>query len=938
MLRSAGPPLGSESRGREVRIEVHARIAAGGYAWIGVGRIDAGAPLRVDFREGLPKDWEVVARPMEDRSELVTGGIPFRRRAAVYSLIPNQGAREIPCGFRAERLFLLGGTAASGKPLETYGSIEIVYRDGPAEWAVALGPPWCYKWQEVPRAASSLWTKEERSMNRATPVRRAIPALCVACGVLLCGAVRADDAPAPDRDEPCARSVAIFSQLELDQGASETVRFTAPPLSEGRGAVLVLKARLDTPNVAGHTPALRLDLNGTRLEGRRLVNKPARVASRAGRIYSMAAGDRMMTFYSPDFASPDEHPHYGLQEGVKACDFELRVTDLLRPGENELVVQNAADPRVQRVLVAAEARLELREPPPPPPGPAAAPTGPLPRYEPRATFETDYTARELPEAKIEVAVAGERFVVESRFSTPKPEWTHGGNAYFRHERRVEQRPEAILVFDTFTNLTSENLAVMHRHAASLGDRSTRVWLSGLIHPSGTGSVADSSNPTSLAATATSGIGLIALDDVFRLHVTSSAEDGAVALADNYLALKPKAAYTAEWAIVPCDAPDYWRFINTCRRLVDANFTIPGAFAFLRASHHTAAWTDEQVRDFLRFKDATYACASIGRYQGRNAHGTAFQRVDHDVYREAFARRRRLAQEVKNLVYFHCFLDTTDEAPEQYADSRTLLPDGKQADYGMPYQRLFFPTESNSYGPAIARNVDVILDGIGAEGVYWDEHEYSARQYHYGEPWDGVSCDVDPQRMTIRRLKSSVTLLSEPWRLALARRIMTRGPLVGNGVPRTRAMAALEFPCFVETGSISNCTRAHLYSPIALGDHLTERSEEDAYGTMLAALDFGCVYHWYNDLNVVPTHHHLTRSMYPITPLELHEGFVLGRERVVTNRSGQFGFGDACRHETHVFNHEGREVAQYDAPLLEIDGKTYTELRIPEGWSAAIVRK
>ena len=44
-----------------------------------------------------------------------------------------------------------------------------------------------------------------------------------------------------------------------------------------------------------------------------------------------------------------------------------------------------------------------------------------------------------------------------------------------------------------------------------------------------------------------------------------------------------ATYTAEWAIVPCEAPDYWRFINTCRRLVGANFTIPGAFAFLRAS-------------------------------------------------------------------------------------------------------------------------------------------------------------------------------------------------------------------------------------------------------------------------------------------------------------------------------------------------------------------
>jgi hypothetical protein len=152
------------------------------------------------------------------------------------------------------------------------------------------------------------------------------------------------------------------------------------------------------------------------------------------------------------------------------------------------------------------------------------------------------------------------------------------------------------------------------------------------------------------------------------------------------------------------------------------------------------------------------------------------------------------------------------------------------------------------------------------------------------------------------------------------------------------MAALKFPCFVETGSISNCTRAQLYSPIALGDHLTERSEHDAYGTMLAALDYGCLYHWYNDVNVVPTHHHLTRYMYPITPVELHEGFVLGRERIVTKRSGRYGFGDASAHEVHVFDHNSREVDGYSAPWVEQDGKTYTELRLPEGWSAAVVRK
>jgi len=151
------------------------------------------------------------------------------------------------------------------------------------------------------------------------------------------------------------------------------------------------------------------------------------------------------------------------------------------------------------------------------------------------------------------------------------------------------------------------------------------------------------------------------------------------------------------------------------------------------------------------------------------------------------------------------------------------------------------------------------------------------------------------------------------------------------------MAALRFSCFVETGTFTRCRRAHLYSPIALGDHLTERSERDAYQQMLAALNYGCVYHWYNDVTVIPTHHHLTRYMFPITPIELHEGYLLGEERIVTNRSGLFGWGDDSAHEVHVFNADGIEVEGFDAPLVTRDGKTYTELRIAEDWSAAIIR-
>jgi hypothetical protein len=79
-------------------------------------------------------------------------------------------------------------------------------------------------------------------------------------------------------------------------------------------------------------------------------------------------------------------------------------------------------------------------------------------------------------------------------------------------------------------------------------------------------------------------------------------------------------------------------------------------------------------------------------------------------------------------------------------------------------------------------------------------------------------------------------------------------------------------------------------------------------------------------------------MFPTTPLELHEGYLLGKERIVTKVSGLFGWGDRSQHEVHVFDAEGREVKDFKAPTVVRDGQTYTELRIAEDWSAAIIRR
>ena len=86
------------------------------------------------------------------------------------------------------------------------------------------------------------------------------------------------------------------------------------------------------------------------------------------------------------------------------------------------------------------------------------------------------------------------------------------------------------------------------------------------------------------------------------------------------------------------------------------------------------------------------------------------------------------------------------------------------------------------------------------------------------------------------------------------------------------------------------------------------------------------------------HPTITSQMFPITPLELHQGYIIGKERIVTKVSGKYGWGDAAQHEVHVYNERGKEVPDFVAPLTTEDGNTWTELRIGEDWSAVIVRK
>jgi len=740
-------------------------------------------------------------------------------------------------------------------------------------------------------------------------------------------------------------STPILETASLSPQVSKQVAFDPPPIPEGYEAVISLQARLDTPKAAGYTTALSLSLNGKTIGMGRLANKDDREERVNGHFINMAAGANFMVPYAPDFEATDKSTSYALKSGKSAL-YEFRVTDLLKNSGNSLVIKNLPRPGVDKTLVVGNIKLLYRVPEIPEvlQGP---PTGPLPALAPKMVEPVKYVITPKSDSSFSLQFDKSTFEVSSRYSTPAGKWESASNKYFSVKRDIQKHGEWIVVQDTFTNLTDENLPLMRRDEVNM--KPDKVWLGGLSPSNLAGTSSNPHNPTVFGVQDKIGIGMLPLDDIYQVHIKDYSTPQSIGLMDDTLVLQPKSTYTAEWAIVPVSSSDHFDFINATRRLLNVNYQFDGSFAFMRAHpKFEGSWNDQQIIDFATFKDAKYLCLTLGYpyYKGRMPHGTAFQQIDLSEWKKAIARRRKLLPSAKQVAYFHSFIDVADEAPEKFKDSRLLLPDGTQADYGQSIYKLFVPTENDSYGPAVAKNIDILLDDLRLDGVYWDEIDRSRYFYTYDpKQWDGVSADIDPKTMQITRLKSSVTLLTQPWRLKQAKRIMARGLLIGNGGnPSTRTMRDLHYVAFNETGSISHCVNNQLFTPIALGDHLTERSEEDAYRVMLSALNYGCLYYWYNDLTVIPTYHTLTQYMYPFTPVELHEGYVIGKERIITNRSGLFGWNDKSAHQVHLFDDTGHEVNLTDvkAPTVvktyEKDGKCWTELRIGEGWSAAIVRE
>jgi len=746
--------------------------------------------------------------------------------------------------------------------------------------------------------------------------------------------------------------------------------------------LLEVVARVQTERPSGSNYLLKMSLNSqvigpARARGvMRLLNKPlvAPVAANLPAPWFGNHGFRLV--YAPDFSAAGKISFYRGDPYTLVLD----VTDLVNPlAENRLELTNmlqpgrlALPPPAGNLVVA---RLVIRtRPQPSPMMTAAANAAPLINRGEPAAGPARYAGQLLAGGGFRITVGSRQWEFASAFSYPgaglnrlaprdavdatgQRGWTihvrpvaDGGEVMaqgpdYRLHRSVRFTPWKIEIADTLTNAhADEPLGMLVRHQTSLaGLKDPVIRLAGNADPA-VNDYYSPANPSVHVACGDQGLGLLCEDDVLRnqARLFCDQEPPAAGLRTEMLRLGPGESYTLRWSVYPVGGPDYYDFINLVRDDWGANLPVDGAWTFFHPDS-ILALPAEKIREQFQRLGIRYACYCGGWVDGKHDRKRiGFGAGVLDDYwadfrrrlREAAAKIHRAAPGVKVLVYYDTQRDTSEGSHERFRDSWLTDAQGRQVatDWSGLYSHTWsvVATLDNSFGRAMLEAVDRYLDDMRIDGLYWDEME----NVTYGMPLltynrgDGHSCLLDLKHYTIQREVGITALLGEGQRLAVIDRVRRRGGvLMGNGPAHTRAMLARGVPRMVEIQHNDYfCFEGNLGTPLG---YMGSRSD---FGNFSRALAMPCL--------PVGTRadyaFDISRHLFPLTPIELHYGYTLGRQRIVVLHSGSYGWsGQRCLVQAWDYHADGT-AAEADA-TTHVAAEARTEVRLAQGEAMVLER-
>ena len=569
-------------------------------------------------------------------------------------------------------------------------------------------------------------------------------------------------------------------------------------------------------------------------------------------------------------------------------------------------------------------------------------------------------------------INGQRYPVESTYSYPggganalavadspsvetEPVWTveagqrdantyhvTASGAYYRIERTIERSARRILVKDTITNTTGAALGILLSNHLTLSEKH---GFQETLLP----------NPSAFLGKKGLGLGLVALDDVYLEHYSTFCEDGSWGIRDGLFGLDAAASYTLEWAVYLNSTGDYYDFVNAVRKDQGYCPTVEGGFAFTDRREPPS----EEYVHARALRYASIGClGNVPDDPGLSLEGVEFIAYPQEctLLKETFAETRRRYPEMKVMFHIAHSLYTTNRPEQVFPDARVLDATGTQTDYGRQnpayYEKyfskervaegyrwyIFYPTMDNSFGKYMLNAIDYMLDELGVNGMFADgfTHGYGGR-FTY-DRWDKHTVAIDPETKSIRRKFASVNLMAQDVLIETARRVEAAGGVViANSYPGTRSLHQENVLYCLETaGGGKVCSRLYFTpSVIALGNPANLVSGRDVYEDILDKLKWGALYFYYGEKKV--SLDNIVTRMYPITVEAIHAGIIRGKERIITMKSGTYGWqGDTALHRTYAFDGRGEPFPHHFNSTGDSTG-CRTAIELSENQSAVIER-
>jgi hypothetical protein len=766
---------------------------------------------------------------------------------------------------------------------------------------------------------------------------------------------------------PAPATIKLADDRQVLAQADTTFSFDLAEVAPGKQVRLCLDARIEWGGLGGSTGAMSVTVNDQGLAGRHLVNKPLIFSMRNDEELSWGAetGNGYRLMYAPDFSDlikTDEAYEYGIPD-TDPFHFVWDITAYVRSGANS--VRIASTPGVSFSLRLRDVAVEIGEPLPPraapaPPGQVAAeaaPNGPLSLYVPRKPAELPATIAVSASGDLHFSLGQREFTVRSRSSLPQGAWSGNPSApanpavlsrgkkvfiswttdTYTFERQVTLHPDRIAVVDTFRNPGDALQGVIHEVRLELPERPNCTFLAGHVVKR-LRQRSSPSHPTALAEYGDLALGLVAEDDVFRVHSKVAVEEGALVLADPQLGIAPGQEQRLEWSVYAVPDGDYWDVVNAIRRNWGSNVTLRGPSKWV---HPAGVPTEsEPIGQWRQGATMVVLCNPMfgteqERLQGITIqHGTALPLCTAWCELAATTARglQRATPSVEAFIYTHQNLCTEPGHEQKYPDSRAVDTTGKVATtVYSPSPSLFLPTLEDAYGKALMAVYQLIAERVDAN-VYIDEITASNVPAYgtYEGSWDGCTASVDPVSHAVMGKRSSAILLMQPWRAALLSYLTSKGKTVlANGPHYTRTMLSWPLQSFVESEPEDTVVvGAHLGQPLCIAQPYNPDAQA-RYRAACRLLDRAGIQFVTFAADI---------SLFPITPIELRAGVIIGAERILTNRSGRFGWGDASSADVYVYDRQAKRVETPDAKEVRAAGEVMTELRLPADHLAILVRR